>query len=501
MNRDESDQVVQRRTNLEALKQLGIDPYPKRFDGTTPISRLVADHGAKTAEELEAPRIGARTAGRILAIRTFGKAGFLQLSDGRSRVQVYVRQDAVPAIDFQVFRLLDIGDWVGVEGWLFRTKTNEFSVHVSSLQFLAKSLLPLPEKWHGLQDVETRYRQRYLDLIVNPESRRVFEVRSRVVASIREFLNARGFLEVETPMMQAMAGGALARPFVTHHNALDMPLYMRVAPELYLKRLVVGGVDKVFEINRNFRNEGISTQHNPEFTMLEFYWSYADYQDLMTLTEEMLHHVAVEATGSDAVSFGEQTVSLKPPFRRMSLREAAREAASRRLGASVADEDLRSPDAAAALAARLDVDVVPGSGAGKIATAIFEALCEADLVQPVFVYDFPTEVSPLSKQRKDDPDTVERFELYVGGFEVANAFSELNDPVEQRRRFEQQLRERAGGNEEAHGMDEDYIRALEYGLPPTGGEGIGIDRLVMVLTNSPSIRDVILFPLMRQRLG
>jgi lysyl-tRNA synthetase class 2 len=501
MNRDESDQVVQRRANLEALKQLGIDPYPKRFDGTTSISRLVADHGAKTAAELEAPRIGARTAGRILAIRTFGKAGFLQLSDGRSRVQVYVRQDAVPAIDFQIFRLLDIGDWVGVEGWLFRTKTNEFSVHVSSLQFLAKSLLPLPEKWHGLQDVETRYRQRYLDLIVNPESRRVFEVRSRVVASIRDFLLARGFLEVETPMMQAMAGGALARPFVTHHNALDMPLYMRVAPELYLKRLVVGGIEKVFEINRNFRNEGISTQHNPEFTMLEFYWSYADYEDLMTLTEEMLHHVAVEATGGDAVSFGEHTVSLKPPFRRMSMREAAREAASRRLGANVADADLRSPHTAAALAARLNVDVAPGSGAGTIATAIFEALCEADLIQPVFVYDFPTEVSPLSKQRKDDPDTVERFELYVGGFEVANAFSELNDPVEQRRRFEQQLRERAGGNEEAHGMDEDYIRALEYGLPPTGGEGIGIDRLVMVLTNSPSIRDVILFPLMRQRLG
>ena len=501
MNRDESDQVVQRRANLEALKQLGIDPYPKRFDGTTSISRLVADHGAKTAVELEAPRIGARTAGRILAIRTFGKAGFLQLSDGRSRVQVYVRQDAVPAIDFQIFRLLDIGDWVGVEGWLFRTKTNEFSVHVSSLQFLAKSLLPLPEKWHGLQDVETRYRQRYLDLIVNPESRRVFEVRSRVVASIRDFLIARGFLEVETPMMQAMAGGALARPFVTHHNALDMPLYMRVAPELYLKRLVVGGIEKVFEINRNFRNEGISTQHNPEFTMLEFYWSYADYEDLMTLTEEMLHHVAVEATGGDVVSFGEHTVSLKPPFRRMSLRKAAREAASRRLGADVADADLRSPDTAAALAARLNVDVAPGSGAGTITTAIFEALCEADLVQPVFVYDFPTEVSPLSKQRRDDPDTVERFELYVGGFEVANAFSELNDPVEQRRRFEQQLRERAGGNEEAHGMDEDYIRALEYGLPPTGGEGIGIDRLVMVLTNSPSIRDVILFPLMRQRLG
>ncbi len=501
MNPEESDQVVQRRANLEALKQLGVDPYPQRFDGATPISRLVAEHSAKPAEELDAAQIVTRTAGRILAIRTFGKAGFLQLSDGRSRVQVYVRQDSVPELDFSVFRLLDLGDWVGVEGRLFRTKTNEFSVHVSTLQFLAKSLLPLPEKWHGLQDVETRYRQRYLDLIVNPDSRRVFEVRSRVVSSIREFLTERGFLEVETPMMQAMAGGALARPFVTHHNALDMPLYMRVAPELYLKRLVVGGIDKVFEINRNFRNEGISTQHNPEFTMLEFYWTYADYNDLMSLTEEMLQHVALTATGTDELSFGEHTISLKPPFRRLSLREAAREAAARRLGVDVPASDLRSRETAAALAARLGIDVMPASGAGKITASIFEALCEGDLVQPVFVYDFPTEVSPLSKQRKDDPDTVERFELYIGGFEVANAFSELNDPVEQRRRFEQQLKERTGGDEEAHGMDEDYIRALEYGLPPTGGEGIGIDRLVMVLTNSPSIRDVILFPLMRQRLA
>jgi lysyl-tRNA synthetase class 2 len=499
MNPEESDQVVQRKANLEALKQLGIDPYPQRFEGATAISRVIGEHGTKTAEELQAVPITTRTAGRILAIRTFGKAGFLQLSDGRSRVQVYVRQDSVPDVDFQVFKLLDIGDWVGVDGYLFRTKTNEFSVHVSALQFLSKSLLPLPEKWHGLQDIETRYRQRYLDLIVNPDSRRVFEVRSRVVAAIREFLITRGFLEVETPMMQPMAGGALARPFVTHHNALDMRLYMRIAPELYLKRLIVGGIDKVFEINRNFRNEGISTQHNPEFTMLEFYWTYADYHDLMALTEEMLQQVALTATGSDIASFGEHTISLTPPFRRVSFREAARDAAARRLGVAVTEGDLRSRDAAAALAARVGIAVVPSSGAGKITASIFEALCENDLVQPVFVYDFPTEVSPLSKQRKDDPDTVERFELYIAGFEVANAFSELNDPVEQRRRFEDQLRERTGGDEEAHGMDDDYIRALEYGLPPTGGEGIGIDRLVMVLTGTPSIRDVILFPLMRQR--
>jgi len=501
MSTEESDQVVQRRANLDELIKLGVDPYPQRFERAVSIGSVVADHGSKAAEELEAAQIRTRTAGRILAIRSFGKANFLQLSDGRSRIQVYIRQDSVPELDFRVFKLLDIGDWVGVDGRLFRTKTNEFSVWASGLQFLSKCLLPLPEKWHGLQDVETRYRQRYLDLVVNPDSRRVFEVRSRVVTAIREFLIVRGFLEVETPMMQPMAGGALARPFVTHHNALDMRLYMRIAPELYLKRLVVGGIERVFEINRNFRNEGISTQHNPEFTMLEFYWTYADYHDLMALTEEMLQHVALGAAGSDEVTFGEHAISLKPPFRRLSLREGARAAASMRLGSEVAEADLRSPDTAAALAARLGIAVPDGSGPGKIAATIFEVLCEGDLVQPVFVYDFPTEVSPLSKQKKDDPDTVERFELYIGGFEVANAFSELNDPAEQRRRFEQQLKERSGGDEEAHGMDEDYIRALEYGLPPTGGEGIGIDRLVMVLTNSPSIRDVVLFPLMRPRQG
>jgi lysyl-tRNA synthetase class 2 len=499
MSTDDSDQVIQRRANLQELKKLGVDPYPRRFEGGASIGAIVAEHGAKTAEALDTPRMSVRTAGRILAIRGFGKAGFLQLSDGMARVQVYVRQDSVSAHDYSVFKLLDLGDWVGVEGYLFRTRTNEFSVHVSALTFLSKSLLPLPEKWHGLQDIETRYRQRYLDLIVNPDSRRVFEVRSRVVSAFREFLGSRGFLEVETPMMQPLAGGALARPFVTHHNALDMRLYLRIAPELYLKRLTVGGIEKVFEINRNFRNEGISTQHNPEFTMLEFYWTYADYHDLMAFTEDLLQHVAVKATGTDQHTFGEHAISLAPPFRRLSLREGAAAAASTRLSATVTQDDLRSADKAAALAERLGVAVHPGSSAGNIAANLFEALCEDDLVRPTFVYDFPTEVSPLSKQKPDDPDTVERFELYIGGFEVANAFSELNDPVEQRRRFEDQLRQRAGGNEEAHAMDEDYIRALEYGLPPTGGEGIGIDRLVMLLTNSQSIRDVILFPLMRQR--
>ena len=498
---DESDQVVQRKANLDELRKLGVEVYPRRFDPQASIDDIVRAHGGKTREELDppAPPVVTRTAGRIIAIRSFGKANFLVLSDGRARLQVYIRQDALSERDFAIFKLLDFGDWVGVEGRLFRTKTNELTIWGSTLEFLAKCLLPLPEKWHGLTDVEIRYRQRYLDLVVNPDSRRVFEIRSRVVTAIREFLIARGFLEVETPMMQAIPGGALARPFVTHHNALDMKLYMRVAPELYLKRLTVGGMERVFEINRNFRNEGISTQHNPEFTMLEFYWAFADYNDLMTLTEELLPYVAREATGTDDVPYGDMTISLKPPFRRLSLREAAREAASKQLGADVPAGDLRNRESAAALASRLGVDIAPAMGPGKITAEIFETLCEGDLVQPTFVYDFPTEVSPLSKQKPDDPDTVERFELYIAGVEIANAFSELNDPVEQRRRFDEQLRQRAGGDEEAHAMDEDYVRALEYGMPPAGGEGIGIDRLVMLLTNSPSIRDVILFPLMRPK--
>jgi lysyl-tRNA synthetase class 2 len=499
MSTTESDQIVQRRENLEELKKLGVDPYPRKFDPATTIDALVAAHGEKTGETLEAEQIRTRVAGRIIAIRSFGKANFLVVSDGKARVQVYIKQDSLPPRDFQMFKLLDFGDWVGVEGRLFRTRTKEFTIWASKLDFLAKCLVPLPEKWHGLQDVEARYRQRYLDLTVNPDSRRVFEVRSGVVTALREFLISHGFLEVETPMMQPLAGGALARPFVTHHNALDMKLYMRIAPELYLKRLTVGGIERVFEINRNFRNEGISTQHNPEFTMLEFYWAYADYHDLMKFTEDMLSFVATKSVGSDEVEFGEHRISFKAPFRRLSLREAAREAASTRLGREVTVDELRSRDGAAAIARQLHVEIMPSMGAGKLTAEIFEKLCESELVQPTFVYDFPTEVSPLSKQKPDDPDTVERFELYIGGFEVANAFSELNDPVEQRRRFQEQFESRKAGDEEAHAMDEDYIRALEYGMPPAGGEGVGIDRLVMLLTNSPSIRDVILFPLMRPR--
>jgi lysyl-tRNA synthetase, class II len=495
----ESDLLRQRRANYEELLKLGVDAYPRTFDRTDTVDQLVAAHGARSGEELEHPQITVRTAGRILAIRAFGKANFLVISDGKSKIQVYIRQDALSPRDFQIYKLLDFGDFVGVAGRLFRTRTNELTIHASQLEFLAKCFIPLPEKWHGLSDVEIRYRQRYLDLIVNPDSRRVFEVRSRTLAAVRSFLNGRGYLEVETPMMQPIAGGALARPFVTHHNTLDMQLYLRIAPELYLKRLTVGGIERVYEINRNFRNEGISTQHNPEFTMLEFYQAYSGYQELMVMTEEMLSTVAKEAIGTDQITFGEHAISLAPPYRRVSLREGARTRASEKLGVEVSDADLRDPARAAAIASKLGLELQRSWGAGKIATEIFERLNEHDLVQPTFVFDFPTEVSPLSKQKPEDPDTVERFELYIGGFEVANAFSELNDPAEQRRRFEAQLGDRAAGNLEAHAMDEDYIRALEYGLPPTAGEGVGIDRLVMLLTNSPSIRDVILFPLMRPR--
>src|SRR5688572_16062964 len=495
----QEEQIQQRRANLQALATLGVEIYPRKFTRKHTIAELVAAHGGRTHDELEADRPETVTAGRILAIRSFGKASFLVISDGRAKIQIYIRQDALPPLDFQIFKLLDFGDWVGVEGRLFRTKTNELTIWASRLYFLSKCLLPLPEKWHGLTDVEIRYRQRYLDLIVNPDARRVFETRSRIVAAVREFMTARGYLEVETPMMQPIPGGALARPFVTHHNALDMQLFLRIAPELYLKRLVVGGLEKVFEINRNFRNEGISTQHNPEFTMMEFYEAYADYQHLMTMTEELVSTVAQQAIGTTEVTFGDHRMSLAAPFARLSLREGARDAAARRVGRTVSADELRDSTGAAALAGQLGIEVKPGTGAGKITTDIFEALCEDRLIAPTFVYDFPTEVSPLSKQKPDDPDTVERFELYIGGFEVANAFSELNDPAEQRRRFEAQIADREAGDQEAHAMDEDYIRALEYGMPPTAGEGVGIDRLVMVLTDSPSIRDVILFPLMRPR--
>jgi lysyl-tRNA synthetase, class II len=495
----EEEQIQQRRANLKKLAELGVNSYPHRFDRNATVTDLIRAHSEKSGPQLEEQRIETITSGRILGIRSFGKANFLVLSDGRSRIQVYIKKDSLPERDFELFRLLDFGDLVGVEGHLFRTRTNELTIWASSLNFLAKCHVPMPEKWHGLTDVEIRYRQRYLDLIVNPEAREVFQMRSKILSALREFLNARGYLEVETPMMQPIAGGAMARPFRTHHNALDIDLFLRIAPELYLKRLVVGGLERVYEINRVFRNEGISTRHNPEFTMLEFYQAYSDYQDLMKLTEEMIDFVAMASVGKNEVEYEGQTITLRPPFERVSLREAAASAASRKSGEPVTVADLRDGEKVRKLAERLGVSVDAGSGPGKTTMAIFETLVEETLVQPTFVYDFPTEVSPLSKQRPDDPETVERFELYIGKTEMANAFSELNDPVEQRRRFEQQLVERAKGDQEAHAMDEDYVRALEYGLPPTAGEGIGVDRLVMLLTNSKSIRDVILFPQMRPK--
>ncbi|MCM3881430.1 MAG: lysine--tRNA ligase [Vicinamibacterales bacterium] len=495
----EEEQIQQRRANLAELERLGVNPYPHRFERTAAVTELVAAHGDKTGTDLEAHKVETITSGRVLGIRNFGKASFLVLSDGRSRIQAYIKKDSLSERDFGIFKLVDFGDVVGVEGHLFRTRTNELTIWARRVEFLAKCHLPMPEKWHGLTDVEIRYRQRYLDLAVNPEAREVFQVRSRVLAALRQFLDSRGYLEVETPMMQPIAGGAMARPFKTHHNALDVDLFLRIAPELYLKRLVVGGLERVYEINRNFRNEGISTRHNPEFTMLEFYQAYSDYQDLMTMTEEMVPFVAMSATGRDTFEIDGDTISLRAPFARLSLRHAAAAAASTTLGAPVTESELRDQASARTIAGRLGIAVDPKSGAGKITTTIFETLVEESLVQPTFVYDFPTEVSPLSKQRPDDPDTVERFELYIGKMEIANAFSELNDPVEQRKRFEQQLAERAKGDQEAHAMDEDYVRALEYGLPPTAGEGVGVDRLVMLLTNSKSIRDVILFPHMKTK--
>src|SRR5215213_204495 len=417
----ESDLLRQRRENFQELIRLGVDPYPRQFERTHTIEELVAAYGDKTGEALDAEQPTVRAAGRVMAIRSFGKANFLAISDGKARIQIYIRKDALPERDFSIYRLLDFGDFVGVAGRVFRTKTNELTIWASSLEFLVKCFLPLPEKWHGLTDVETRYRQRYLDLIVNPDSRRVFLVRSKVLAAVRGFLNGRGYLEVETPMMQPIAGGALARPFVTHHNALDLQLFLRIAPELYLKRLTVGGLERVYEINRNFRNEGISTQHNPEFTMLEFYQAYTEYRELITLTEEMLSAVAREAIATDQITFGGHAISLAPPYRRVSLREGARDSAAAKLGIPVTDAQLRDRGEAAGLARALGLEIQPAWGAGKIATEIFERLNEDSLIQPTFVYDFPTEVSPLSKQRADDPDTVERFELYIGGFEVANA--------------------------------------------------------------------------------
>jgi lysyl-tRNA synthetase class 2 len=491
----------QRLEKLTQIEALGQKTYPHKFEISHTLPQILAEYSPKTAEELETSKINVRVAGRLMSIRGQGKAGFAHLQQEGARLQIYVKLDFVGEKGFALYKLLDLGDTIGVTGYLFRTRTGELSVHVETITFLAKDLLPLPEKWHGLQDVELRYRQRYVDLIVNPEVREVFVKRSKVVQSIRRFLDAMNFVEVETPMMQPIAGGAAARPFKTHHNTLDLDLYLRIAPELYLKRLTVGGLDRVYEINRNFRNEGISTQHNPEFTMLEFYWAYADYHDLMDMTEKMLAQVAMEVNGTTKAQFGEVELDFGK-FERLSMREAIIKFWPESAGAKPTMSDFASHESVGALVKRFNsghshMPYDPKEPAGRTIANLFEAVAEEHLVQPTFIYDFPLAISPLSKVKRDEEDWVERFELFIAGMEVANGFSELNDPMEQKRRFEMQLAERERGDEEAHQMDEDYVRALSYGMPPTGGEGIGIDRLTMLLTGSKSIRDVILFPLLR----
>lgn len=503
MHAGEQDELIaQRQKKLDAIRELGFEAYPRKYEFTHTIPQVLDGYSSKSAEELQAEKIPVRVAGRVMTVRPHGKAGFAHLAGSGKRLQAYVRLDAVGERDFELFKLLDIGDVIGVEGYLFRTRTGELTVHAERLRFLAKSLLPMPEKWHGLSDVEIRYRQRYLDLMVNDEVRRVFECRSRLVRALRDFLDGEGYMEVETPMMQPLAGGANARPFVTHHNALDIDLFLRVAPELYLKRLIVGGLDRVYEINRNFRNEGISTQHNPEFTMLEFYQAYGDYQDMIALTERLLQHVAKAVIGKLEFEFSGHAISFER-FERLTMKEAIVKYWPASAGAGPSVQDLAEPKAVFHWveqynkAAEQPLEAAEGTAPGQALAELFDAVAEEHLIQPTFIVDYPLEVSPLSKQKPDNPNFVERFELYIGGMEVANAFSELNDPREQRDRFNYQQMLREKGDLSAHAIDEDYIRALSYGMPPAGGEGIGIDRLTMLLTNSRSIRDVILFPLLR----
>ncbi len=486
-----NEQRQQRIKKLDQLREAGVSPYGSRFEVKDRVRQLLSLHGEKTKETLEQEKIACTFAGRVVALRRFGKAGFAVLQDGSDRLQVYLKKDLLSEQAYTVFEQLDLGDWIGVSGILFRTKTNEFTVEVHSLTFLSKALRPLPEKWHGLTDVETRYRQRYVDLIANPEVHHIFSTRSRIIAGIRAFLIERGFLEVETPMMHPIPGGAAAKPFVTHHNALGVDLYLRIAPELYLKRLIVGGFPRVFEINRNFRNEGISTIHNPEFTMLEFYVSYADYQDLIRLTEELVSGLAQQILGTTVIEYQGQNITLTPPWRRWSYRQAIVEV--NKLDSAV----LHSREKALAAAKQLNVPVAQDASLFTIINEIFEETVESNLQQPTFITDYPIEISPLARRKDSDPTLTDRFELYIAGREIANAFSELNDPLDQRERFEGQAKQREAGDEEAHLVDEDFLRALEYGMPPTAGEGIGIDRLIMLFTNQASIRDVVLFPQLR----
>ncbi len=498
------DQFIQRRKNLEAIAALGCPAFPHRFDWTHTVAEILERFGARDGAELEANQTNVRVAGRIVSLRLHGKAGFLHLAGQGKRLQVYVKLDVVGPEAFELFRLLDLGDTIGVEGPLFRTKTQELTIRTEKVFFLSKALLPLPEKWHGLADVEIRYRQRYLDLIANEKVREIFLKRARLISDIRRFFDGRGYIEVETPMMHPIAGGATARPFITHHNTFDVDLYLRIAPELYLKRLVVGGLDRVYEINRNFRNEGVGAKYNPEFTMLEFYQAYSDYRDLMRLTDELLAGLAQEICGTTKVPFGEHTLDFGR-IERLTMREAivrhwpAAAGAPPRIGDLAASggsrEAARKFNSHVAKIGEPPVQFTDQTADGEITGMLFEAVAESKLIQPTTIFDFPNELSPLSKCRDDDPSLAERFEVFAGGFEIANGYSELNDPEEQEKRFREQVE--AGGDEAPKQVDEDYIRALAHGMPPTAGEGIGIDRLVMLLTDSHSIREVILFPLLR----
>ncbi len=489
----ENELIKVRKEKIDSLKSDGVNLYPNDVMVTDTTEALInrfvlAEHDAL----LEIKEVFT-IAGRIMALRNFGKASFIIVQDGKGRIQAYVRKDRIGEAAFNIFKRLDIGDIVSVSGRLFKTKTNELTIEAEGLRLLSKSLRPLPEKWHGLTDTETRYRQRYLDLIVNPKVRDIFKTRSRIIQLIRKFMEGRDFLEVETPMMQPVAGGAIARPFKTFHNALGMNLYLRIAEELYLKRLVVGGIERVYEINRNFRNEGISTFHNPEFTMMEFYQAYATYEDLMGMTEELFSFICRELFGMLKINYQGTQINITPPWKRITVKEALVEVAG--IGADIFEDRQK----AAAHARQIGLEVDDHAPLGKIVMDIFDATVEEKLIQPTFVTQYPLDVSPLSRKNDQDPSIVDRFELYIAGREIANAFSELNDPIDQRERFMMQLKEREAGDEEAHVMDEDFIRALEYGMPPTAGEGIGIDRLVMLLTDCASIRDVILFPLLRSK--
>ncbi len=489
---DEHKLIAQRRAKLAELREQGV-AFPNDFRRNTIAGELHAEYGEKGTEELEALRVRVSIAGRMMSRRIMGKASFVHLQDMSGRIQLFLQRDNLPEGVYEEFkRGYDLGDILGAEGQLFKTKTGELSVRCDSLRLLTKSLRPLPEKYHGLTDQEQRYRQRYLDLIMNEATRETFRTRTRIVQFIRNFLNARDFLEVETPMMQAVPGGAAARPFTTKHNALDMDLFLRIAPELYLKRLVVGGFEKVYEINRNFRNEGLSTRHNPEFTMLEFYEAYADYRDLMDLTEQMLRAMAQEILGSTTIHYQGEDYDFGAPFARMTVKESILH-----FNPDIEAADLEDLARARALAARLQIPLKDSYGLGKVQIEIFEKTAEHRLMHPTFITAYPTEVSPLARRNDHDPFVTDRFEFFVGGREIANGFSELNDAEDQAERFRKQLEEKEAGDEEAMHFDEDYVRALEHGLPPTAGEGIGIDRLVMLFTNSPSIRDVLLFPHMR----